>query len=182
MDNYLYIAHYSHGFSLCLLLSSGFRWHSHSRFYNFKFTSDISKNRFLSITKLKPSPPPNQTKSQNKKLTLFLQVTCTRYLVSGHSDSSTFDDCVNRLPINPPPDTSHVTRQSLGEFCDSHAMFADTSEFSRTIDVTPRDHVANIDLLMLVDTVQSSQHWNGENKKLKIIYVKMLTFNGSVVI
>lgn len=34
-------------------------------------------------------------------LTLFLHVTCTRYFVSGHKDSSTFDDWVNRLPMRP---------------------------------------------------------------------------------
>lgn len=84
--------------------------------------------------------------------------------MSGHNDSSTLDDCVNRLPISPPPDTSHVTKQSLGEFCDSHAIFADTNEFSRTIEVTASDHVANIDLLMLVDTVQSSQHCKWKRK------------------
>lgn len=103
-----------------------------------------------------------------------MHVTCTRYLVSGHNDSSTLDDCVNRLPISPPPDTSHVTKQSLGEFCDSQAIFADTNEFSRTIDVTPSDHVANIDLLILVDTVQSSQHCK---VKIKLLLSGMVEWN-----
>lgn len=83
--------------------------------------------------------------------------------------------------MSPPPDTSHVTKQSLGEFCDSHAMFADTNEFSRTIDVTPSDHVASMDLLMLVDTVQSSQHCNKEIENILVtkffgLEIKLLIF------
>lgn len=91
-------------------------------------------------------------------LTLFLHVTWIRYFVSGHNDSSTLDDWVNRLPINPPPDTSHVTKQSLGDFVVVHAIFVDTNELSRTIDCTDNDHVSKMDLFMLVDAVHSSQH------------------------
>lgn len=94
-----------------------------------------------------------------------------RYFVSGHNDSSTFDDWVRRLPIKPPPLTSQVTRQSLGEFVAVHAMFVDTNELSRTIDWTASDQVSKIDLFMLVDAVHSSQHCK-EKTKLKIIYQK----------
>lgn len=98
-------------------------------------------------------------------LTLFLHVTCTRYFVSGHKDNSTFDDCVNRLPIKPPPLTSHVTKQSLGDFDAAHAIFVDTNELSRTIDCTANDHVSSIDLFMLVDAVHSSQHCKETTEK-----------------
>lgn len=37
-------------------------------------------------------------------------------------------------------------------------MVVDTRELSRTIEVTPNDHVGNIDLFIVVDAVQSSQH------------------------
>lgn len=47
-------------------------------------------------------------------------------------------------------------------------MFADTNEFSRTIEVTPSDQVASIDLLMLVDTVQSSQHCKERKEKSEL--------------
>lgn len=97
-------------------------------------------------------------------LTLFLQVTWIRYLVSGHKDSSTFDDCVNRFPIKPPPLTSHVTKQSLGDFVAVHAMFVDTNELSRTIDWTDSDQVSKMDLFMLVDEVHSSQHCKKREK------------------
>lgn len=88
-----------------------------------------------------------------------------RYLVSGHNDSSTFDDWVNRLPIRPPPDTSHVTKQSLGCRDRSHDTVVDTNELSRTIEVTPSVHVGIIDLLMVVDAEQSSQHCKKKIKK-----------------
>lgn len=96
-----------------------------------------------------------------------------RYLVSGHNDNSTFDVCVNKLPVKPPPDTSHVTKQSLCALADSHAMFVATKELSRTIDVTPNDQVAWIGLFIFVDSVQSSQHCKRKKKeKLKICFNK----------
>lgn len=98
-------------------------------------------------------------------LTLFLQVTWIRYFVSGHNESSTFDDWVKRLPINPPPDTSQVTKQSLGDFDAAQAMFVDTNELSRTIDCTDSDQVSKMDLFMLVDVVHSSQHCKKKQKE-----------------
>lgn len=65
-----------------------------------------------------------------------------RYFVSGHKDNSTVADCVNKLPIKPPPDTSHVTKQSLGTAEGSHDIVADTNEFSRINDVTATPHVS----------------------------------------
>lgn len=97
-----------------------------------------------------------------------------RYLVSGHRDNSTFDDWVNRLPISPPPETSHVTKQSLGERDKSQDIVVDTNELSRTIEVTPNVHVGNIDLLMVVDAVQSSQHCNRNKRKSKGLYEKIV--------
>lgn len=113
--------------------------------------------------------------SKNQSLTLFLHVTWIRYLVSGHNDNSTFDDCVKRFPIRPPPDTSHVTKQSLGVLDAVHAMFVDTNELSRTIDWTDNDHVSNIDLFMFVEVVHSSQHCK------KIIWTKYFISFGVLV-
>lgn len=110
---------------------------------------------------------PNFLDKSANLLTLFLHVTWTRYFVSGHNDNSTFDDCVNRFPMSPPPDTSHVTKQSAAAADDFHAMFVATNELSRTIDVTSNAHVSNMDLFILVDALHSSQHCKERERERK---------------
>lgn len=96
--------------------------------------------------------------------TFRLHVTWMRYLVFGHSDSSTNDVDVSRLPIRPPPDTSHVTRQSLSAIgepgaSECQATLVATSEPSRTIEVTASGQVApDTGRLTVVAVEQSSQH------------------------
>uniref|UniRef100_A0A182U9F6 Uncharacterized protein n=1 Tax=Anopheles melas TaxID=34690 RepID=A0A182U9F6_9DIPT len=49
-------------------------------------------------------------RAREQKQKIRARVTCTWYLVLGHSDSSTLDVSVSRLPVNPPPEISHDTR------------------------------------------------------------------------
>lgn len=102
------------------------------------------------------------------RLTLFLQVTCTRYLVSGHRDSCASGVSVNKLPMRPPPDTSHVTKHWLGTFIDVHVMSADVREPSRIIEWMFNLITSNWVVLMIdacnedwsdVVAVQLFQHW-----------------------
>lgn len=71
--------------------------------------------------------------------------------------------------MSPPPLTSHVTKQSLGEFVAVHAIFVDTNELSRTIDCTDNDQVSRMDLFMLVDDVHSSQHCKEKKNHLSVM-------------
>lgn len=82
------------------------------------------------------------------------------YFVSGHKDSSTLDDWVNRLPIKPPPDTSQVTKQSRDSCEMFQAIVVDTKELSRSIDVTRNAREDSMGLFIVVDAEQSSQHYN----------------------
>lgn len=103
----------------------------------------------------------NATKKKkkiNQMLTLFLHVTCTRYFVSGNSDSSTSGESVNRLPIKPPPETSHVTKHWLGTFFfidddddndELHVMSADVNDPSRIIEIIFNFITSNWDLFSL---------------------------------
>lgn len=84
-----------------------------------------------------------------------------RYFVSGHNDSSTSGESVNRLPIKPPPDTSHVTKHWLGAFIaiEVHVMSADVSDPSRTIDTIFNFITSNWDLFNLAaDDVCDDEH------------------------
>lgn len=73
-------------------------------------------------------------------LTSFLHVTCTRYTVSGQRDNSTLDESVNKWPIRPPPETSHVTIQLLCKLCGSHAKCVDTRNSCSIIDAIRTIH------------------------------------------
>ncbi len=110
---------------------------------------------------------------------MFLQVTCTRYLVSGQRDSWASGVSVNKLPIRPPPDTSHVTKHWLGTFVDVHVKSADVREPSRIIEwmcnliassgVVVIFNVRNDDCSDVV-AVQLFQHWNLEREKNRCWY------------
>lgn len=76
----------------------------------------------------------------NDALTLFLHVTWTRYLVSGHRDNSTLAESVNKLPIKPPPKTSHVTRQLMSLFVGSQAKCVATRNSCLIIDAIRNCH------------------------------------------
>lgn len=69
-----------------------------------------------------------------RALTRLLHVTCTRYLVSGHSDSSAELASVSRLPTSPPPATSHVTKQLRSDLDGFQARFVATRNSCLTID------------------------------------------------
>lgn len=98
-------------------------------------------------------------------LTLFLHVTCMRYLESGHSVNCTSWVSVSKLPIKPPPATSQVTRHWLGTLVDFHKISADVSEPSRTIDRIFSLITSNWDLFTLMAGEQRVQHYMGEEKK-----------------
>lgn len=89
--------------------------------------------------------------STSHQLTLFLQVTLTRYFVSGHSDNCTIDDSVKRLPISPPPDTSQLMRHWFGVFNASQAMSTSTSESCCNIETVCNIQVSWIGLLIFDD-------------------------------
>lgn len=73
-------------------------------------------------------------------LTSFLHVTWTRYFVSGQRDNSTLAESVNKLPIKPPPKTSHVTRQLISLFVGSHAKCVATRNSCLIIDAIRNCH------------------------------------------
>lgn len=84
--------------------------------------------------------------------TLFLHVTCMWYLESGHNDNCASRVSVNKLPIMPPPNTSHVTKHWCwsGSFA-YQEISTIVSEPSRTIDCT--DNSIILDVLIGVDEV-----------------------------
>lgn len=106
--------------------------------------------------------------------TLFLQVTCTRYLVSGQRDSWASGVSVNKLPMRPPPDTSQVTKHWLGTLVDVHVISADVKEPSRTIEWM-FNSIASKCVVVAFDAfkddrwetveVQLFQHWKIKHKK-----------------
>lgn len=100
-------------------------------------------------------------------LTLFLHVTCTLYFVSGHNDNSTSDVSVKRLPIRPPPSTSHVTRQFIGGICLGHVISVVTRYPWRTIEITFNGHSSYT--MWLTSFVSGFDvHWFQHCKKIKL--------------
>lgn len=99
-------------------------------------------------------------------LTSLLHVTCTRYTVSGQRDNSTLDESVNKWPIRPPPETSHVTIQLLCKLCGSHAKYVDTRNSCSTIDAIRTGQECSDDAWRDMD-VHVSQHylWKWKLKK-----------------
>lgn len=122
----------------------------------------------------------------NFGLTLFLQVTCTRYSVSGQRDNCASGVSVNRLPMRPPPDTSQVTKHWLGTFVDVHVMSADVKEPSRIIEWMFNLITSNR-VVLIIDgcsedssetvEVQLFQHWKIK-KKIDSVFLKMLRARG----
>lgn len=101
-------------------------------------------------------------------LTLFLHVTWTMYLVSGHRLSSIFAESVNRLPIKPPPKTSHVTRQLMSWSVGSQAKCVATRNSCLIIDAIRNCHWFWAIACWCDDIVlHVSQHCN-ENQKIRI--------------
>jgi hypothetical protein len=99
-------------------------------------------------------------------LTLFLQVTCTRYFVSSHNESCTFEVSVSMLPFSPPPEISHVTRHSCGAISGCQATSALTSDSFLVIVTIRSGHVLRLVLIFAL-VVHWSQHCK-ERKELSL--------------
>lgn len=87
----------------------------------------------------------NAKVSAIKMFTLFLQVTWMWYFESGHRDNCASCVSVNKFPIIPPPNTSHVIKH----WCWSGSFAYQTTsaivrEPSRTIDCTDNSIISDV--------------------------------------